>query len=71
MVKAAAHNALPQWDLSDLYPAPESKELSADLDRMEADAAAFEKRCKGKLAALDGAALGAAIADYEDRKSNV
>lgn len=65
MVKATAHNALPQWDLSDLYPAPESKELSADLDRMEADAAAFEKRCKGKLAALDGAALGAAIADYE------
>ncbi|MEN8196803.1 MAG: M3 family oligoendopeptidase, partial [Pseudomonadota bacterium] len=60
-----APEALPQWDLSDLYPAPDSKELSADLDRMEADAAAFEERCKGKLGGLDGEVLGAAIAEYE------
>ena len=65
MTEAAVLGALPQWDLSDLYPAPDSKELSADLDRMEAAAAAFEERCKGKLPALDGEALGAAIAEYE------
>ena len=65
MTDAAALGALPQWDLSDLYPAPDSKELAADLDRMEADAAAFEDRFKGKLGEMDGAALGAAIAEYE------
>jgi oligoendopeptidase F len=65
MTEAAALGALPQWDLSDLYPAPDSTELSADLNRMEAAAKAFEDRCKGKLGTLDGAALGAAIAEYE------
>ncbi|MCK5276566.1 MAG: oligoendopeptidase F, partial [Alphaproteobacteria bacterium] len=65
MTEAAAPEALPQWDLSDLYPAPDSKELSADLDRMETDAAAFEERHKGKLGGLDGGALGEAIAEYE------
>lgn len=65
MTEATAPDILPQWDLSDLYPAPDSKELAADLDRMEADAAAFEERCKGKLQALDGDGLGTAIADYE------
>ena len=65
MTEAAAPEALPQWDLSDLYPAPDSKELSADLDRMESGATAFEKRCKGKLGDLDGEALGEAIAEYE------
>jgi oligoendopeptidase F len=65
MTEAAAPDALPLWDLSDLYPAPDSTELSVDLDRMESDATAFEERCKGKLGDLDGEALGAAIADYE------
>ena len=65
MTEAATPEALPQWDLSDLYPAPDSKELSADLDRMETDAAAFEERHKGKLGGLDGGALGEAIAEYE------
>ncbi len=65
MTDAAALGALPEWDLSDLYPAPDSSALSADLDRSAADAAAFEGRYKGKLAGLDGAALAAAIAEYE------
>ena len=65
MTEAAALGALPQWDLSDLYPAPDSKELAEGLDRMEADTAAFEGKYKGKLGGLDGAALGAAIAEYE------
>jgi len=65
MTDAAAREALPQWDLSDLYPAPDSPELSADLDSLEANAAAFEERCKGRLGDMDGAALGTAIADYE------
>jgi oligoendopeptidase F len=56
---------LPEWDLGDLYPGPDSPELKADLDRSAAAAIAFRERFAGKLAALSGAALGGAIADYE------
>ncbi len=56
---------LPSWDLSDLYPGPDSKELAADFARAEADAQAFAARFEGKLAALTGAALAEAIAGYE------
>jgi len=56
---------LPRWNLGDLYPGPDSPELAADLKASEADAKAFEARCKGKLAELSGAALGAAVAEYE------
>src|SRR5690242_16175499 len=53
---------LPVWDLSDLYPAPDSPELERDIERTEREAQAFAQRYQGKLAALAGAALGAAIA---------
>jgi oligoendopeptidase F len=62
---AAALGALPQWDLSDLYPGRDSAELKRDLEKGESEAAAFRKHYEGKLAALSGAALGAAIAAYE------
>ncbi|MSO71654.1 MAG: M3 family oligoendopeptidase [Alphaproteobacteria bacterium] len=61
--------ALPEWDLSDLYPAAKSPALAPalanDLDRAEREARDFAARYAGKLAALDGAALAASIADYE------
>ncbi|MFQ6017521.1 MAG: M3 family oligoendopeptidase [Kiloniellaceae bacterium] len=57
--------ALPTWDLSDLYPGPESEQLKADLDRCEREAKAFRARYVGKLAELDGAALGTAVVAYE------
>ncbi|HLB78915.1 MAG TPA: oligoendopeptidase F, partial [Dongiaceae bacterium] len=56
---------LPEWDLSDLYPGPQSAELAAELARAAAAAADFRDRYRGRLAALDGAVLGAAVADYE------
>ncbi len=56
---------LPAWNLADLYPALESPALQADLEGAAAQAKAFHARHAGKLAGLDGAALGAAIADYE------
>jgi oligoendopeptidase F len=56
---------LPQWDLSDLYPGRDSAELQRDLDDGEAQAKHFRARHEGKLAALSGAELGAAIAEYE------
>ena len=57
--------ALPNWDLSDLYPAPDSDALKADLSRVEREAHAFRDAYRGRLAALDGPAFGAAIAAYE------
>jgi oligoendopeptidase F len=56
---------LPEWDLSDLYPGPGSAELAADLERAAAEAKAFREAHQGKLAGLDGAALAAALRDYE------
>jgi len=56
---------LPEWDLGDLYPSLDAPELTADLDRAAAEAKALRERCHGRVAALDGAALAAAIRDYE------
>jgi oligoendopeptidase F len=56
---------LPAWDLSDLYPAPDSPELEADLALAAEEARAFAQRYQGKVGALDGAALARAIAAYE------
>ena len=58
-------DTLPEWNLADLYPAPDSPALAADLDRAERDARAFRRRWRGKLAAADGKAFGGAIEAYE------
>lgn len=57
--------ALPNWDLTDLYPAPDSPELAAELDRAAADAKSFAQTYQGKIAGLTGKNLAAAIAAYE------
>ncbi|MCH2393235.1 M3 family oligoendopeptidase [Oceanibaculum sp.] len=56
---------LPEWRLADLYDGMACPRLKADLDGAEKDAAAFETAHAGKLASLDGAALGRAVAEYE------
>ena len=56
---------LPEWDLADLYPATDSTELTADLEKAGKESRDFSDRYKGKLAGLSGDALGAAIAEYE------
>jgi len=58
-------NDLPTWDLSDLYAAPDSPKLSADLSGADAAARAFKDRHSGKLASLKGGELAAAIGEYE------
>ena len=63
---AAELGTLPTWDLSDLYPGPESAALGADLDACAAAAKAFRARYEGNLAALDGAALAEAVKGYEE-----
>ena len=54
--------ALPAWDLSDLYHAPDSPALEADFKRAKDAAVAFAAAYQGKLA---GADLPVAIAEYE------
>ncbi|MBL8830808.1 MAG: M3 family oligoendopeptidase [Rhodospirillales bacterium] len=64
-ISAAAAADLPVWNLSDLFPGRDSPELAKALDTAEADAKAFQTKYSEKLAGLDGAGLGAAIAAYE------
>src|SRR5258708_17872319 len=61
----AALGPLPEWDLADLYPGRDSPELTRDLASLATGAAAFRARCQGRLGALSGAELGAAVAEYE------
>ncbi|WP_313136987.1 M3 family oligoendopeptidase [Paracoccus jeotgali] len=58
--------ALPDWDLTDLYPAPDAPELTADLEAVEQNAAAFAADYEGKLAALDAPGMLDAIQRYEE-----
>ncbi|MBI1777434.1 MAG: M3 family oligoendopeptidase [Proteobacteria bacterium] len=61
----AALGRLPEWDLRDLYPSPDSPELARDLDGAERAAKAFREAWAGRLAAASGGDLARAIADYE------
>ncbi|MFV0291833.1 MAG: M3 family oligoendopeptidase [Paracoccus sp. (in: a-proteobacteria)] len=57
---------LPDWDLTDLYPAPDAPELTADLEKLEKKAATFASDYEGKLAELDAAAMLNCIRRYEE-----
>ncbi len=48
---------LPEWDLSDLYTAPDAPELAHDLDWLKRECAAFAADYEGKLASLDAAQM--------------
>jgi oligoendopeptidase F len=56
---------LPAWDLSDLYPSPDSPAIEADCAKADQRARAFAAAYTGKLAGLSGTALADAIAQYE------
>lgn len=56
---------LPAWNLNDLYAGVSDPAIVEDLAAAERDAAAFEAAYRMKLAGLDGAALAAAVRDYE------
>ncbi|HEX3861030.1 MAG TPA: M3 family oligoendopeptidase [Stellaceae bacterium] len=56
---------LPEWNLADLYPGRDSPELARDLAELATAAAAFQEHHQGRLAEMSGAALGAAVAEYE------
>ncbi|WP_116132002.1 M3 family oligoendopeptidase [Tropicimonas sp. IMCC34043] len=57
--------ALPDWDLSDLYPAPDAPELKRDLDWLEAACIGFAGDYEGRLATLDAAGMLDCVLRYE------
>ncbi len=61
----ASAATLPSWDLTDLYPGPDDPAVNADLSQAEQQAQVFATTYEGKLGSLSGAALAAAIAEYE------
>ncbi|MBS1303021.1 M3 family oligoendopeptidase [Loktanella sp. SALINAS62] len=56
---------LPEWDLTDLYPAPDSAEIKRDLDWLEESCATFAADYEGKLADLSASELVNAVKRYE------
>jgi oligoendopeptidase F len=56
---------LPDWDLSDLYTAPNAPEITRDMSWLETACADFAARYEGKLATLDAAALLECVLAYE------
>ena len=69
--EAVALGALPEWDLSALYPAMDSAEFAADLAGGEAACKEFAEAFRGKLEELvkgpePSAALAAAVKRYEE-----
>jgi oligoendopeptidase F len=65
MSEATNLESLPVWDLTDLYAAPDSPKLQADLGEADAAARQFKDRYIGKLASSPGSVLAAAIGEYE------
>ncbi|MFO1090374.1 MAG: M3 family oligoendopeptidase [Hyphomicrobiales bacterium] len=56
---------LPEWNLADLYPAPDSEAFRKDIDTARKASAAFQSAWRGKLATLSGEDLAKAVQDYE------
>ena len=58
---------MPEWNLADLYPGPQSRPVNGDIAKSAAAAQDIKARYQGKLADLtsDGAKLAEAIAAYE------
>jgi oligoendopeptidase F len=62
---AKSNTTLPEWDLTDLYPGPDSPELKAALAELERRATDFEAAHQGKVVGLTGDQLGEAVKAYE------
>jgi len=56
---------LPEWDLTDLYAAPDAPEIKRDLDWLEDAAARFAVDYEGKLAGLDAKGMLDCVLRYE------
>lgn len=57
---------LPSWDLSDLYPSPDSPELKNDLDRARSKVEIFATNWQGNLENASGQEIAMAIDLYQE-----
>ncbi|MFY9600296.1 MAG: oligoendopeptidase F, partial [Pseudolabrys sp.] len=69
-MKTSKLGALPEWNLTDLYPGVDSPEIKRDLEQADNDCTAFEQEFKGRLIAMaagegGGRALAEAVKRYE------
>ncbi len=60
-----AFGDLPEWDLRDLYPAPDAPEFARDMAWVTKAGADFAATYEGKLATLDAPGLLACVQAYE------
>ena len=65
MTASAALGNLPEWNLADLYAAPDAAAFATDMQRGEAEAKVFAEKYKGKLGQLSGDELAEAVKTYE------
>ncbi|MEO1793219.1 MAG: M3 family oligoendopeptidase [Pseudomonadota bacterium] len=56
---------LPEWNLDDLYPGPNSAELTSDLESVAKDATSFREAFQGNLKGGDAETLARAVSAYE------
>ncbi|MCH2095975.1 MAG: M3 family oligoendopeptidase [Rhodobacteraceae bacterium] len=57
--------AMPEWDLTDLYPATDAPEVARDLAWLETECAGFAADYEGKLGALDAAGFLVCVQRHE------
>ncbi|MEY4779433.1 MAG: hypothetical protein RLZZ607_746, partial [Pseudomonadota bacterium] len=62
---AGAFANLPDWDLTDLYPSPDSAEFARDMAWLETSCAGFAASYQGKLASLSADQMLACVQAYE------
>jgi oligoendopeptidase F len=63
---AGGFGDLPDWDLSDLYAAPDAPEFTRDMAWLESACAGFATDYEGRLAGLDAAGMAECIRRYEE-----
>jgi oligoendopeptidase F len=56
---------LPEWNLSDLYTAPDAPELKRDMDWLDSACSEFATAYEGRLATLDAGQMLDAVRRYE------
>ncbi|MGD9638830.1 MAG: M3 family oligoendopeptidase [Alphaproteobacteria bacterium] len=57
--------AMPNWDLTDLYPSPDSQEFKNDLAKAATLSERFAKRYQGNLKNLSGEDFAKSVEEYE------
>ncbi len=63
--KAPDLGELPEWDLGDLYPAPDAPELARDLDTLQRACSEFARDFEGRLVSLSPAKMLDCIERYQ------